>query len=191
MIVSCAGLASCGERFDSRGLVFGGGSRRFRDARLQELLDYWIMLRNGEDVPERSTFDCTSIRTLLPFVWLCRVEPESGRFQFRLAGEEIRSLFGRPVAGTYVDELLPSIADQFQTALAAILDLPAACYFCGTLSQDYLTSIEAESLALPLCDGNRPTTILGATVFSWVGRPTLKDVTPVRARSEIIPLSEL
>lgn len=167
------------------------GLRRFRDARLQALLDYWIGLRTDEEVPERSAFDCTSIAALLPFVWLCRVEQDSGRFQFRLAGEEIRSLFGRPVAGSYVDDLLPNIAGQFQSALATILNLPAVCYFYGALCQDYLVSMEAESLALPLCDGDRPGTILGATVFSWPCGPALDGTGPLRTRSEIIPVSEL
>jgi hypothetical protein len=191
MIVSHAGLMNCRRDLNRDALVLRAGSRRFRDARLQRLLDYWIKLRSDEDIPERSAFDCTSIPTLLPFVWLCRVEADSGRFQFRLAGEEIRSLFGRPVAGSYVDDLLPSIAGQLQTALAAILNLPAACYFYGTLCHDYLTSIGAESLALPLCDGSRPSTILGATVFSWLDRPALDDMNPRRTRSEIVPISEL
>src|SRR5688572_18587213 len=189
MIVSHAGLMNCRRDLNRDALVLRAGSRRFRDARLQRLLDYWIKLRSDEDIPERSAFDCTSIPTLLPFVWLCRVEADSGRFQFRLAGEEIRSLFGRPVAGSYVDDLLPSIAGQLQTALAAILNLPAACYFYGTLCHDYLTSIGAESLALPLCDGSRPSTILGATVFSWLDRPALDDMNPRRTRSEIVPIS--
>jgi hypothetical protein len=165
--------------------------RRLRDARLRRLLDYWIQLRDDEEVPERSAFDCTSIAALLPFVWLCRVEQGSGRFQFRLAGEEIRALIGKPVAGSYVDDLLPNIAGQFQDALAVILNLPAVCYFYGALCHDYLVSMEAESLALPLCDGDRPSTILGATVFSWPCGPTLDDMVPHRTRSEIIPVSEL
>jgi len=138
-----------------------------QDARLRCLLDNWLSLRGGRPIPDRSALDCAAISTLLPYVWICRQEPETGRFAFRLAGDEIRWLLGKPVAGAYVEDLLPNIAGAFNAALNAALSQPAICYFRGLLPHVDLFSIETESLALPLSDGDRATTILAATIFGW------------------------
>ena len=138
-----------------------------RDARLRCLFDAWMSLRGDRLIPHRSALDCAAISALLPYVWICRLEPETGRFRFRLAGEEIRWLVGKPVAGATVEDLLPDIAAPFNKALRAVLTRPALCYFRGLIPHVDLFSIETESLALPLSDGDRATTVLAATVFAW------------------------
>ena len=138
-----------------------------RDARLRCLLENWMSLRGGQLIPDRSALDCAGISTLLPYVWISRLEPVTGRFAFRLAGDEIRWLLGKPVAGAYVEDLLPNIAGAINIALNAALNQPALCYFRGLLPHADLFSIETETLALPLSDGDRATTILAATVFNW------------------------
>jgi len=138
-----------------------------RDARLRCLFDHWMSLRVGRLIPDRSALDCAAISTLLPYVWICRLEAETGRFAFRLAGDEIRWLLRRPIAGAYVDDLLPNVACAFNDALHAALSLPAICSFRGLVPHAELSSIETESLALPMSDGGRATTILAATVFAW------------------------
>src|SRR4051812_483181 len=81
-----------------------------RDAGLRCLFDHWMSLRRGRSIPDRSTLDCAAISTVLPYVWKCRLEAETGRFAFRLAGDEIRWLLRKPIAGATVEDLLPNVA---------------------------------------------------------------------------------
>ena len=163
-----------------------------RDARLRCFFENWMSLRGGRPIPDRSALDCAAISTLLPYVWICRREPETGRFALRLAGDEIRWLLRKPVAGAYVDDLLPNIAGAFNAALNAALNQPALCYFRGLLPHADLFSIESESLALPLSDGDRATTILAATVFAWPStRTTNRAAFAAQQGPTVIPVSAL
>ncbi|WP_395020374.1 PAS domain-containing protein [Dongia sp.] len=138
-----------------------------RDARLHCLFASWMSLRGGRAIPDRSALDCAAISSLLPYVWICRLAAETGRFPFRLAGDEIRWLLGRPVSGAHADDLLPNIAGSINATLTAVLHQPAVCYFRGLLPHADLFSVEAETLALPLADGDHATTVLAATIFAW------------------------
>ena len=162
------------------------------DARLRNLLETWMSLRGGRPIPDRSALDCAAISTLLPYVWICRLEVETGRFAFRLAGDEIRWLLRKPVAGAYIEDLMPNIAGAFNDALNAALNQPALCYFRGLLPHADLFSIETESLALPLSDGDRATTILAATVFAWPAtRATNRAAFAAQQGPVVIPVSDL
>jgi hypothetical protein len=163
-----------------------------RDTRLRCLLENWMSLRGGRAIPDRSALDCAAISALLPYVWICRLEAETGRFAFRLAGDEIRWLLRKPVAGAYVEDLLPNIADAFNDGLNAALNQPALCYFRGLLPHADLFSIETESLALPLSDGPCATTILAATVFAWPStRATSRAAFAAQPGPMLIPVSAL
>jgi hypothetical protein len=162
------------------------------DARLRCLFDTWMSLRGGRMIPDRGALDCAAISTLLPYVWICRLEATTGRFALRLAGDEIRWLLRKPVAGAYVDDLLPNIADAFNGALKAALSQPAICTFRGLLPHADLFSIETESLALPLSDGDSATTILAATVFAWPSaRATSRAAFTGQTGPTVIPVSAL
>jgi hypothetical protein len=163
-----------------------------RDPRLRCLLDNWMCLRGGRAIPDRRALDCTAISALLPYVWIARLEPGTGRFAFRLAGDEIRWLLRKPVAGAYVDDLMPNIAGAFNDALNAALAQPALCYFRGLVPHADLFSIETETLALPLSDGDRATTILAATVFAWPStRRTDRAAFTGQQAPTLIPVSAL
>jgi hypothetical protein len=138
-----------------------------RDARLRCLFDNWTSLRGDKAMPDRSALDCAAISTLLPYVWIARLDTETGRFAFRLAGDEIRWLLRKPVAGAWVDDLFPNIAEAINEALSTVLSRPAICTYRGLVPHADLFSIATETFALPLSDGDRATTILAATVFDW------------------------
>lgn len=163
-----------------------------RDARLRCLFDHWMSLRGGRLIPDRSALDCAAISTLLPYVWICRLEAETSRFAFRLAGDEIRWLLRKPIAGAYVEDLLPNVAGAFTDALHAALNRPAICTFRGLIPHADLFSIETESLALPLSDGDRATTILAATVFAWPSaRASSRAAFGAQPAPLVIPISAL
>jgi len=164
----------------------------FHDARLRCLFDNWMSLRGGRLIPDRSTLDCAAISTLLPYVWICRLEIATGRFAFRLAGDEIRWLLRKPVAGAYVEDLLPNIAGPMNEALTAVLNRPAICHFRGLLPHADLFSIGTETLALPLADGDRATTVLAATIFAWPSTRAISQAAfAAQPRPTVIPVADL
>jgi hypothetical protein len=155
-------------------------------------LKYWLLLRGTELVPARADFDPISVAPILKYIWICSKEEGNGRFRFRLAGEEIRSLIGKRLAGAYVDELFPSKADQLNEQLEAVVGLPALHYVNGPLYRGEGYPIHSERLALPLRERDTIRTVLGVTVFSWpkegarTGAKLETHIAPT-----IIPVSEL
>ena len=140
------------------------------DARLRALLQHWLDLRGDRLVPERREFDPGQVAPLLSYIWICAREPATGRFRFRLAGDEIRTLLGKPVAGAYVDELFPDDAGDLEAALGTVLSVPAIHHVNGPLYRDGARRIQAERLALPVSEQGSLQTVLGATIFSWPRR---------------------
>ncbi|MGO8919217.1 MAG: PAS domain-containing protein [Stellaceae bacterium] len=159
---------------------------------MRAFLRYWLTLRGDQLVPDRGDFDPIEVSPILRYFWICRKEPETGRFRFRLAGEEIRHLIGKPVAGAYVEDLFPIIAHQLHEALETVVSVPALHHAHGPLYRGDSRWIHAERLALPARQKDNVTTVLAATIFSWPenkkrsGAQLAGDVEPT-----IIPVSEL
>jgi len=162
------------------------------DPRLRALLSHWLEARGDQAVPERRHIDPTRVAPLLAYMWICGKVPGTDRFRFRLAGDEIRTLIGKPVAGAYIDELFPNAADDLVAALETVLRTPAIHYVNGPLYRDGARRIQAERLALPVSEQGALSTVLGATIFSWphkrgaVGAEIRVGVEPT-----IIPVSQL
>jgi hypothetical protein len=163
------------------------------DPRLQQFLRYWLSLRRGRLVPERRDFDPAEVSPILGYFWICRREPRSRRFRFRLAGEEIRGLVGKSIAGEYVDDVFPGTTTQIKQALEEVLMLPALHYLRGPLYRDGARSVLAERLALPMSDGGIVSAVYGATLFSWPrqGRVSAPQIDADLPPTIIIPVCEL
>ena len=71
-----------------------GAVDRIVDPRLRAFLRYWLELRGDRLVPDRRDFDPAEVAPILRYFWICAKEPKTGRFRFRLAGEEL--LFATP-----------------------------------------------------------------------------------------------
>lgn len=160
------------------------------DPRLQSLYDHWFRVRKGALVPNRRDIDPIAIWTVLPFVWMCDYIAESGRFRYRLAGEEMNIFYHRNLVGTYLDETLPDT--QREKILAKhrrAIEAPAILYTRGALHATTHPNLRGERLLLPLSDADeRATIILGATVshFDAAGRDR---ETPQSCETLEIPLS--
>lgn len=83
------------------------------------LIDYWASL-NGGRAPARADFDPIRTSDLLPLMFL--LAREHDRLAFRIAGEALRDLFGRPLKGTDVFALFapPALALVRRTALESV-----------------------------------------------------------------------
>lgn len=144
------------------------------DPRLQSLYDHWFKVRQGALIPNRRDVDPIAIWTVLPFVWMCDYIAESGRFRYRLAGEEMNIFHHRNLVGTYLDETLSDtrhgkIMPKYRRAIEA----PAILYIRGAIHATTHPYLRGERLLLPLADADeRASIILGATVshFDGAGR---------------------
>jgi len=66
----------------------------------ERLLEYWRSRRGGRPAPRRADIDPTGFARLTPQAFI--VAREGGDYRFRLAGEAVASLVGRPLAGESV-----------------------------------------------------------------------------------------
>ena len=78
-----------------------------RNRALQHLVAYWFDKRCGRLMPALTDIDPTEIPSVLCKIWLCDYLSESGRFRYRLAGEEINDFWGFNLGGKCLDEIVP------------------------------------------------------------------------------------
>jgi len=62
----------------------------------ERLLDYWRARRGGRPAPQRADIDVADFPALAPLVFLAEMHP-GGDVRFRLAGERVAALAGRPL----------------------------------------------------------------------------------------------
>ena len=67
----------------------------------ERLLDYWRARRGGRPAPRRVEIDVADFPSLAPQVFIAEAQP-GGDVRFRLAGERVAALSGRPLQGESV-----------------------------------------------------------------------------------------
>lgn len=136
---------------------------------LRHLISWWCDKRGEYLMPLLSDIDPAELRPALSQIWLCDYVPQSDRFRYRLAGEEINNFWGLSLRGKYLDEIVPAqrlatITSQCHMAL----DLPAIVYVRGCLSLSQEIERHCERIVLPLSeDGKTVSALLGATHRDW------------------------
>lgn len=157
---------------------------------IRRLLAYWLDQRSGRLMPRRADIDPIDMPWILPWIWLCDYLPEKRDFRYRLAGEQINSLYGFNLAGRLLNETLNprAYANVIKRRLRVVEDRViehgiGAIY----LLNDRNTS--GERLVLPLSeDGENVGLLLGATIYRYEtsrerqlhsGRPFVGTFTPV------------
>jgi hypothetical protein len=83
----------------------------------QRLLDYWRARRAGRPAPARAEIDVTDFPALAPLVFLAQVQA-GGDVRFRLAGEGVAALAGRPLGA---ESLLALWAPEHRGRLSRLL----------------------------------------------------------------------
>jgi hypothetical protein len=69
------------------------------------LQTYWANLANGE-APDRSAFNITAVKFLLPYLMVCDFEFSPFRVRYRLSGTAVDEMTGTNLTGRYLDEFL-------------------------------------------------------------------------------------
>ncbi len=136
---------------------------------LRHLFDYWRTKCAGRQMPSRGDIRPVELSRLLPCISLIDVLPREGRMRVRLAGTQLREIYGRDVTGSYVEDIdLSTRAAYWSTTYHRLRQgLPAQ----GILpvhhpGGDFMTRFW---IRLPLsADGNTVNMILGydASVYA-------------------------
>jgi hypothetical protein len=73
-------------------------ARKMFKPNTERLLDYWRARRGEAPAPRRAEIDVADFPALAPLVFIAEMQP-GGDVRFRLAGEGVASLAGRPLRG--------------------------------------------------------------------------------------------
>lgn len=135
---------------------------------LRALFDYWQELgAQAGGLPALRDFDVLRLPRLLPNMWVAEVEPESGRFRMRLAGESINAIYRRSIARKFFAEVFePAEIDAITARYKRALTEPAIYYAKGHVYAAAGQYCTGERLGLPMLGGDGGTRILlGATFY--------------------------
>ncbi len=138
-----------------------------KDERLRRLLRHWLERRGDGPTPMRSAIDPTAIAPILSSVWLCDYLPADRRFRMRLAGEEIKQLYGRNVTQCGFEEIIaPALLADVLRRYRRVVEEPAILHCSGNIYLASDRSEVGERLVLPLTDDSGAIMhAIGATVY--------------------------
>lgn len=86
-----------------------------------EIIAYWrSKCRNG-GLPHRGDIDPGVLRSHLAAISIVEIEPDGG-VRFRIAGSEVRAVFGQEMRGRRLDEFQTPAADMWALGLTAVLE---------------------------------------------------------------------
>jgi len=140
-----------------------------RNPALRQVISYWFDTCDGRSMPARRDIRPIEIRSALAQIWLCDYLSESGRFRYRLAGEDVNDFWGLNLRGKYLDEIIPDERRASVTNRSRmVIDLPAIVYDRACLSLTEEITRNGERIILPLSDDGRTVNgLLGATHRDW------------------------
>lgn len=72
---------------------------------LENLLEYWKELKQGQALPFRQQFDPVAVPQCLKYIVLLDVEEVSPRYCIRLAGSAVNPAHLKPITGRYIEEI--------------------------------------------------------------------------------------
>lgn len=162
------------------------------DPLLRQILDYFLgHYREGGRVIRKAEIDPLAFHRALPKVWIYE-RLAKDEFICRLAGDDVRSMYDRPIVGCSLAKLIRvQNAPDVMAHHEAILSMPGIGYMTGRV---YLQSLErfgiGERLLLPaLGEDGVPRFIWGATSyhFDTVGQDAILE----QPNRLLIPLANL
>jgi hypothetical protein len=138
------------------------------EARLRRFLAYWLEKAGTRRMPRRADIDPLDFPWALPVVWLCDYEREGGRYRYRVAGEEINAVYGRNIAGCYLEDVIPAWGlERVRERYRNCVETPAIVHTGGRVYMAPERAYVGERLTLPLGgDDGRPAMVIGLTAYS-------------------------
>jgi len=120
-------------------------------------------------LPPREMLDIRSLKPYLAHLSVSeRVESAPGKFSYclRLQGSYMAEMFGNQTGKLLEDAAPPELAERWTFVYDALLEMKRPLRLQGTYKQEGMEHLIAETLAVPLGNGNRnPVSILAATYY--------------------------
>jgi hypothetical protein len=137
---------------------------------LRRLIGYWFDKRGERPMPALGDIDPIEISWALGRIWLCDYLAESGRFRYRLAGENINAFWGGRIAGKHLDEIVPPDRLKAMAEKARMVrELPSIVHDRVCLSLTDEIAKNGERIVLPMSDdGVHVNALLGACHCGWL-----------------------
>ncbi len=85
------------------------------------IVSYWQSKCREGCLPSRLDIDPGALRSQLSAISIVELEPDGG-VRFRIAGSQVRAIFGREMRGRRLDEFSDKVSDMWSLGLAAVLD---------------------------------------------------------------------
>lgn len=138
---------------------------RVASAVLGEVLTYWSGFFDRGVVPSFDDVEPWQIKRALPYIWIWRRDPETGRFVCRVCGEHVNYIFGRNISGRSVDEAMPAtMASEAPARWRRLIDGRLANHLVGCVYHSADQQVPGERLILPLAPArNDDGGVLGVT----------------------------
>ncbi|WP_420566371.1 PAS domain-containing protein [Thalassobaculum sp.] len=164
-------LTTNSEHSAQRPLV--GDFEHVRDARLRDLLAFWLTARGRNLIPRVDQIDPVLFPRALSGIWMCDVleDDPRGRWLYRLVGEHTRTAYRQNIVGRTLEEITDATAlDRVVRYFSIATDWPAIVHVCGRIYAEAAQPARGERLILPFLDpaSGRTGRLLGATVHSWL-----------------------
>jgi hypothetical protein len=161
------------------------------------LLDVWRAARpDGAPMPFKKRVDPLALGAagILAHAWLVEREPDTGRFRYRVSGDEIDAVFGRGMTGRYADETFTRDTIGPITDLwTRMLDEGLIFHSAGDLMAPGKLKVPGERLVFPLMDTDgSPRFILGVTDYDYFGHLIGNDTSGSRkwVTRRVVPVGE-
>lgn len=138
-----------------------------RSPRILSLLRHWRDACQGRVMPAWADIDPTEMPSALPNIWAWSYDRRSGEFLGRIAGEAIRSIFRRPIAGVSMRDYFQAwnydrIVQRYKRAVAT----PAIGFERGIVFQLEEHYAIGARIILPLAsDGLHCDGVVGVTTY--------------------------
>lgn len=151
--------------------------RKIRNTELQSLYRYWLNARSGPGMPRRVDIDPLEMVRWLPHLYLVDVLPDGGYF-YRLAGEEIRHLYGCRVGGRRLEEVFDGTIRELKVNLLNRVRLDRRVVYCQNSFLNHSNAYATvDRLLLPLVDeSDRVSQILGCVYPAIQGVSYIKSI---------------
>lgn len=139
------------------------------------LLKVWRDARPiGASMPFKSHVDPLALGAagILAHTWLIERDPETGRFHYRVSGDEIDAVFNRSMTGKFVDEeFTPETLGPITDLWTSMLNKGLIFHSAGDLMAPGKIKVPGERLVFPLMDRDgSPRYILGVTHYDYYGK---------------------
>ncbi len=159
-------LASLG-RAGADLMSFDVFSRAITSVALQEVARQWNLARGADPLPAWERMPLGELGAQLSLIWVYRLDPQTGRFTGRLAGDRINKGLGTNLRGLPLDDA-HSAKDYLwvHRYLTRVVRETMGYRSAGRLFQQAGRFVEGERIALPLAsDGSVADGVLGASDY--------------------------